>query len=107
MCHYLDGSSSRQGLAIADLTFTSSHMITVRVFIEQQVVGASVCWSSSESATGSTENPKSPKLRFFVVHPARTAHLSVGGEDIRVTLVKDGHGGATEELSAGGTELNL
>lgn len=28
-------------------------------------------------------------------------------EDVGVTGVKDGHGGATEELTAGGTELNL
>jgi hypothetical protein len=36
-----------------------------------------------------------------------TRHLSVGGEDVGVTLVEDGHGGAAEELTAGGTELNL
>lgn len=28
-------------------------------------------------------------------------------EDVGVTGVKDGHGGAAEELTAGGTELNL
>jgi len=28
-------------------------------------------------------------------------------EDVGVTSVKDGHGGAAEELSAGDTELNL
>jgi hypothetical protein len=28
-------------------------------------------------------------------------------EDIGVTSVEDGHGGATEELTASGTELNL
>jgi len=30
-----------------------------------------------------------------------------GGKDVRVTSVDDGHGGATEELTGGGTELNL
>ena len=28
-------------------------------------------------------------------------------EDVRVTGIQDGHGGATEELSEGGTQLNL
>lgn len=28
-------------------------------------------------------------------------------EDVGVTSVEDGHGGAAEELTAGGTELNL
>ena len=30
-----------------------------------------------------------------------------GSEDVGVTGIKDGHGGATEELTGGGTELNL
>lgn len=34
-------------------------------------------------------------------------HLNLTGEDVGVTSIKDGHGGATEELTAGGTELNL
>lgn len=34
-------------------------------------------------------------------------HLLGAGEDVRVTSVEDGHGGATEELTAGGTELDL
>lgn len=33
--------------------------------------------------------------------------LDLLAEDVGVTSVKDGHGGATEELTAGGTELNL
>lgn len=33
-------------------------------------------------------------------------HLLVA-EDIRVTSIEDGQGGAAEELSAGGAELNL
>lgn len=35
-------------------------------------------------------------------------HLSLlVAEDIRVTGIDDGQGGAAEELTAGGTELNL
>jgi hypothetical protein len=45
-------------------------------------------------------------VQFFFEHP-NALHLSVGGEDVRVTLVKDSHGGATEELSTGGSKLNL
>jgi len=30
-----------------------------------------------------------------------------GGEDVGVTSIDDGHGGATEELTGGGTELDL
>ena len=33
--------------------------------------------------------------------------LGVGGQDVRVTGIEDGHGGAAEELTAGGTELDL
>lgn len=33
--------------------------------------------------------------------------LGAGGQDVRVTGIEDGHGGAAEELTAGGTELNL
>jgi len=29
------------------------------------------------------------------------------GKDIRVTSIEDGHGGAAEELAAGGTKLDL
>jgi hypothetical protein len=31
----------------------------------------------------------------------------LGRQDVGVTGVDDGHGGATEELTAGGTKLNL
>lgn len=42
------------------------------------------------------------------MHPFLFDHLSLlVGEDIGVTSVEDGHGGATVELTAGGTELNL
>jgi hypothetical protein len=35
-------------------------------------------------------------------------HLSsLGRQDVGVTGVDDGHGGATEELTAGGTKLDL
>jgi len=37
----------------------------------------------------------------------RTRLCGLGGEDVGVTGVDDGHGGATEELTAGGTELDL
>lgn len=30
-----------------------------------------------------------------------------GGEDVGVTGIDDGHGGATEELTGGGTKLDL
>jgi hypothetical protein len=60
----------------------------------------------------------------FLVHPTCIRLLGAGGEDIRVTCrvsacqidrkygvkltsVQDGHGGAAEELTASGTELNL
>ena len=32
---------------------------------------------------------------------------SLVGQDVGVTSVEDGHGAAAEELTAGGTELNL
>ena len=35
-------------------------------------------------------------------------HLSsLGRQDVGVTGIDDGHGGATEELTGGGTELDL
>ena len=34
-------------------------------------------------------------------------HLLLTGQDVGVTGIQDGHGGAAEELTAGGTELNL
>lgn len=37
----------------------------------------------------------------------RTHLCGLGGEDVGVTGVDDGHGGATEELTASGTELDL
>lgn len=33
--------------------------------------------------------------------------LGVLGQDVGITGIEDSHGGATEELTAGGTELNL
>jgi hypothetical protein len=44
---------------------------------------------------------------FTFPRPIRTLPLSVGRQDVGVTLVENGHGGATEELSASGAELNL
>ena len=37
----------------------------------------------------------------------RTHLCGLGREDVGVTGVDDGHGGATEELTAGGTKLDL
>ena len=34
-------------------------------------------------------------------------HLSLTAEDVGVTGIEDSHGGASEELTASGTELNL
>jgi hypothetical protein len=38
---------------------------------------------------------------------SKTAHLLGASEDIGVTGIEDGHGGATEQLTAGGTKLDL
>jgi hypothetical protein len=43
-----------------------------------------------------------PPLRI-----TKSAHLLGASEDIGVTGIEDGHGGATEQLTAGGTKLNL
>lgn len=40
-------------------------------------------------------------------HISKTTHLLGAGEDVRVTGIEDGHGGATEQLTAGGTKLDL
>ena len=42
----------------------------------------------------------------FLPHPAFYL-VSLGGEDVTVALVDDGHGGDVEELSAGGAELDV
>ena len=44
-------------------------------------------------------------ISFWSIHALRLS--DGGGEDIGVTGINDGHGGATEELTGGGTELNL
>lgn len=41
------------------------------------------------------------------LHTSRTANLLGASEDVRVTGIENGHGGATEQLSAGGTKLDL
>lgn len=41
------------------------------------------------------------------LHISKTTHLLGAGEDVRVTGIEDGHGGATEQLTAGGTKLDL
>ena len=46
--------------------------------------------------------------RFDYLLISLDVHLSgLGRQDVGVTGVDDGHGGATEELTAGGTELDL
>lgn len=43
-------------------------------------------------------------------HPSRRSSTTLGSllaEDVGVTSVEDGHGGAAEELSAGSTQLDL
>jgi len=64
-------------------------------------------------------NPKShfcdaetPSLNHIVmfVSQRKSEGANLGllvGKDIGVTSVEDGHGAATEELTAGGTELDL
>ena len=39
--------------------------------------------------------------------PVSPLDLSLVAENVAVTSIQDGHGGATEELAAGGAELNL
>jgi len=46
-------------------------------------------------------------IRDTFRQPIRTLPLSVGRQDVGVTLVENGHSGATEELSASSTKLNL
>lgn len=42
------------------------------------------------------------------MHSLSARHLSLlVAEDVGVTSVENGHGGASEELTAGGTELDL
>lgn len=41
------------------------------------------------------------------LHISKTAHLLSASEDVGVTGIEDGHGGATEQLTAGGTQLDL
>jgi hypothetical protein len=51
-----------------------------------------------------THLPLTPKKN----HSLSARHLSLlVAEDVGVTSVEDSHGGASEELTAGGTELDL
>ena len=52
--------------------------------------------------------PLPTRFDYMLISLAGRTHLcGLGGEDVGVTGVDDGHGGATEELTAGGTELDL
>lgn len=54
------------------------------------------------------EPATSTRFDHFCLISLRTRHLSgLGREDVGVTGVDDGHGGATEELTASGTKLDL
>lgn len=51
-----------------------------------------------------------PTGRRDACHPSRSSSNTLGSllaEDVGVTSVEDGHGGASEELSAGSTQLDL
>jgi len=54
-------------------------------------------------------NPSNSVFRAFDPSSSIKAlfDLSVGGEDVGVTLVEDGHGRASEELTTGSTKLNV
>lgn len=52
--------------------------------------------------------PIAPERHFMQFYWVDNGFLSLLiGEDIRVTGVENGHGAAAEELTTGGTELNL
>jgi hypothetical protein len=53
------------------------------------------------------KDPKYPNSGPSFVLDHNPRRLSVGGEDVRVTLVEDSHGGAAEELSTSGSKLDL
>lgn len=44
---------------------------------------------------------------YFLLTLNRARRLSVTAQDVGVTGIEDGHGGAAEELTASGTELDL
>lgn len=44
---------------------------------------------------------------FIFLTRNRARRLSVTAQDVGVTGIEDGHGGAAEELTASGTELDL
>lgn len=41
------------------------------------------------------------------VRASKTTHLLGASEDVGVTGIENGHGGAAEELTTGGTKLDL
>lgn len=58
-----------------------------------------------EALECSSENPNRDAASQY--HACSRALLGLLAQDIGVTSVEDGHGGAAEELTAGGTKLNL
>lgn len=47
------------------------------------------------------------KILFLFMARNRATRLSLTAQDVGVTGIEDSHGGAAEELTASGTELNL
>lgn len=47
------------------------------------------------------------KILFCFMARNRATRLSLTAQDVGVTGIEDSHGGAAEELTASGTELNL
>ena len=47
------------------------------------------------------------KILFFFMARNKAIRLSLTAQDVGVTGIEDSHGGAAEELTASGTELNL
>lgn len=67
-----------------------------------QVVAFRITWNGISSFALDPFIPNADKCTLLF------GYLSLlVAEDIGVTSIEDGHGGATEELTAGGTELNL
>merc|ERR1712029_503344 len=66
--------------------------------------------------SGNTPPLRKSELEYYAMLSKTSVHhfsgnnilvLGVGGQDVRVTGIEDGHGRATEELTAGGTELDV
>jgi hypothetical protein len=59
-------------------------------------------------STDGAGSPLPTRFDYLLISSTWTAHLcGLGRQDVGVTGVDDGHGGATEELTASGTKLDL